>query len=236
MIFLFLQREWNPKTINNSLLLDLILAVFGFLKRMREYFNRLKCGLYVSSAEWILNSLRDVLHIWSCTRVFWMHTCILCLNCNRRLRGTTFLNKILGVIADFQITKYRAVPRDLFWDHVVVRPVHKALNYRTFALGGAVGIKSKYLLVWVALRYTNNNVSWSIDCASCVKKGNGLTLGYDDGSSTVNLMLKLTALRWSWKTWMSFIFKQALESSTYCFHNRGLTGDVSNTISSTSSH
>ena len=58
--------------------------------------------------------------------------------------------------------------------------------------------------------------------------------GVDDGSSTVNCMLWLIELRWSWTIWIPFVSKQALESSTYRFHHRGLIGDMSSTISSTS--
>ena len=88
--------------------------------------------------------------------------------------------------------------------------------------------QSRYLLVWVALRCTLTVMFPNLSTVLRVSRSAMVWWFWDetDGISTVNCMFGLIELRWSWKTWMSLVFKQALESSTYRFHHRGLTFDV----------
>ena len=63
-------------SVNNAFRLDIVWVVFC------KCFNRLKCCFYISSAEYILKSLRDACHVCQGSKGFRTRICILCLNCS----------------------------------------------------------------------------------------------------------------------------------------------------------
>ena len=81
---------------------------------------------------------------------------------------------------------------------------------------------AKYLLVWVAFRYTFTSTSPLGRVDTLVSRNAMVGLPSTGvARSTVNWMCGLTALRWRWKLSSSADFVHAFESSTYLNHQRG---------------
>ena len=81
---------------------------------------------------------------------------------------------------------------------------------------------AKYLLVWVAFRYTFTSTSPLGRVDTLVSRNAMVGLPSTGvARSTVNWMCGLTALRWRWKLSSSAGFIHMFESSTYLNHQRG---------------